>query len=107
MNIQDTEITAHIKPYNSSKNLNIKAYVWLVFKGLFVVRGFTIRISELNPDKGLATPAKYWLAKPIGFPSKFRYFDVLDDEVWKAIEKGVIDQFINQEMIPIVETPPY
>lgn len=105
MNIQDIEITAQIKLYNSGKNPNVKAYVSLTFKKLFVVRGFTIRISELNSDKGKMTPEKYWLAKPIGFPSRFMYFDVLDNEVWQEIEKGVINQFIDQG-IPIVEPEP-
>ena len=97
MNIKNIEVETKIKPYNSEKRPDIKAYVSLVFSGLVVVNGFSIRVSNRGGNMAIAG---YWLAKPIS-QTRFMYFNVLDEDFWKELEKAVIEQFIDQQ-IPIV-----
>lgn len=100
MNIQNIEIVAKIKLYNSPKRPDIKAYVSLVFNGLLVVNGFSIRTSNRVPDGSSMATESYWLARPMS-PTKFTYFNTLDEDLWKQLEKGVIEEFIEQQ-IPVI-----
>lgn len=101
MKIKDLEVVAKIRMYNNLKRPDIKAYIGMVFGGIFVVNGFTVRVSKNHPEASDMSPEKYWLAKPISGHG-FRYFEMLDEDAWKQFEKEVIDEFLNQQ-IPVVE----
>src|SRR3989338_3646031 len=102
INIQGIEVTPQIKPYHNPKRPDIKAYVSIVLSNLFVIRGFTIRVSKHYTGSSDMSPERYWVAKPIS--GAFRYFEMLYDSIWKEIEKAIIDEFLNDQ-IPIINEP--
>jgi hypothetical protein len=100
MKINIKEIQPTIKIVTNKKYPDLLAYVSLRFieehERHFTVNGFTIRTSKYNHKPYLVPPSKSMSSKG------FYKFVLVEESLWKKIEKTVIREYEYQN-IPIIE----